>query len=109
MFSYTQIVVLGLMVVSLLLEADVSISLVKIPIDSKPDNSLDNVPDEEQDNQHLLLLAHMNHFMVHVHVFECLAAENPRPKRYCLEILERDDVVYDNPYLHITFPFINYN
>ena len=94
------------MVVSLLLEADVSISLVKVPIDSEPDNPLDNVPDEEQNNQHLLLLAHMNHFMVHVHVFECLATEYPRPKRYRLETLERDDVVYDNLYLHIPFSFI---
>ena len=94
------------MVVSLLLEADVSISLVKIPIDSEPDNPLDNVPDEEQNNQHLLLLAHMNHFMVHVHVFECLATEYPRQKRYRLETLEGDNVVYDNPYSHIPFTFI---
>lgn len=106
MFPNTQIVVFCLMVVSLLLETDVSISLVEIPIYSEPDNPLDNVPDEEQDNQHFLLLAHMNHFMVHVHVFECLATEYPRQKRYRLETLEGDNVVYDNPYSHIPFTFI---
>ena len=94
------------MVVSLLLEADVSISLVEIPIDSEPDNPLDDVPNEEQNNQRFLLLAHMNHFMVHIHVFECLATEYPRQKRYRLEPLERDDVIYDNLYLHISYPFI---
>lgn len=98
MFSKVKVCKVVLIIESLTLKRNVPIRRHAVPVLDEPDNPFDEIPEEEKDDEHLLLLLDMNGLMPDSPVRNpsTLAGEYHPYCCHCVESLEGNESVVDN-------------